>query len=200
MNLSHLGFNPTMAAKSQLQVNLYTRNFQASRWQYVSQESEHLRSCSNIWAVRFEHDPENEIPMMLWNLQHRDPSPVSSRTSTTCGDGQGCDIWEFVESQRSKQSNTFCWMLCFGQLEQDCDQWNICNQWFAFSFLKHFKSRGNVDKMQCLLESRIKMLRYVALGLKVRKRSCPKLSNIRVKWSLLTLPCTTIASYEPRKK
>ena len=54
--------------------------------------------------------------------------------------------------------------------------------------------------MQCLLESRIKMLRYVALGLKVRKRSCPKLSNIRVKWSLLTLPCTTIASYEPRKK
>ena len=76
--------------------------------------------------------------------------------------------------------------------------WSVKYLQSVFYFQTLQESRNSIE-MWTRPESRIKMLRGVALSLKLRKRSCPKWSNIRVKWSLLTLPCTTIASYGTRK-
>lgn len=66
-------------------------------------------------------------------------------------------------------------------------------------YFQTLQESRNGTEMWTRLESRIKMLRGVALSLKLRKGSCPKWSNSRVKWSLLTLPCTTITNYGTRK-
>ena len=92
------------------------------------------------------------------------------------------NLWS-VKGQSKATHFVGCWL----SWSIGTGSWSVKYLQSVFYFQTLQESRNSIE-MWTRLESRIKMLRGVALSLKVRKRSCPKWSNSRVKWSLLTLP------------